>query len=648
VSRALRAWLLGGIAIAFVYLLAHAREPLRLSLGDPGADAEILSSVGVGDIAAFRLVAIAISALATWLVWSYVRRIYTDRVALIAAALFSTNLIWMTHADSLGQAPVLQATAFLALWGLVRAIETRQRRHYAAMIAGSFACAIASYDYYVFLPAAVLATIYLKAGPPFARGTRHLVVLGVLGCLVGIAVKGLGLIEIGGWNALAPDLHLPWLARAAPDHERSIMPEIPTLIRRITLVFTPLVWVTVGCNVGRAIRAPSLAAAQKGTAVWMLLAALPILYGFGPLAGSRMIASQGLLPFYAIGSALVLDRLLDGREPRRRFAVAWLVAAPLWSFYFLVTQPRSLLDRGDVAKTTAYLAANDANDFVLSNLMSDGPIRAVFQRHTWAALDADDAGDAPRKMMAIFELTGADYLHEVIFTEPSSRFLDRSLWPLAMPRTQWAITGWPHLYRAKASAMISEYDHRVEKNLEAVQAKQVLRLKNYAIYRVDRAAILAMLGDAVPTTNHVDFGSVHARRHELLGWDPPSLVGDGTPASLIRGVKRCLARPCKTTPANLGVVVPEATLPVAQVMIRVDPACDLQLTFTFTNPDYARFAINGFSAGPLFGKTATFTVPAAHLTTGINIVELEDQLPRALRAEQGVASLDLTPACPAP
>jgi len=152
----------------------------------------------------------------------------------------------------------------------------------------------------------------------------------------------------------------------------------------------------------------------------------------------------------------------------------------------------------------------------------------------------------------------------------------------------------------------------------------------------------------VTTTSHVDFGSVNARRHELLGWDTPSLVGEGTPASLIQGVKRCLVLPCKTTAENLGVVVPEATLPVGQVMIRVDQVCDLQLTFTFANPGYARFAINGFSVGPMFGKTATFTVPAAHLTTGINVVELEDHLPRALRTELAVASLDLSPACPAP
>ena len=35
------------------------------------------------------------------------------------------------------QAPVMQCTGWLALWGLIRAIETRRKRHYAAAILGT-------------------------------------------------------------------------------------------------------------------------------------------------------------------------------------------------------------------------------------------------------------------------------------------------------------------------------------------------------------------------------------------------------------------------------------------------------------------------------------------------------------------------------
>jgi hypothetical protein len=701
--------LLGSIAIAFLYLLVHAREPLRLNVGDPWSDADVLTSVdhvksdgllatsftevadvgpltadsyrditapplsvmfygavgkllGAGDIATFRLFGLMVSGLAMWLLFSYVRRLYTDHVALIATALFSTSLLWMMYADSIHQAPMMQCTGFLALWGLVRAIETRQRRHHAAAIAGSFACFFTSYDYYVFLPAAVLFTVYFKAGNPFKRGNRHLVALCALGCMLGILASGLCVIGAVGWNGL--------FALWTPDRGWSAM---PTLIRRITLVFTPFAWITAAFHVVKAIRAPNLTAALKDTAAWMLLAALAVFYLSAQRAAPQMLASQVVLPFYAIGSALVLDRLLDGGALLRGFALVWLVAAPLWSLYFMVTSPRSVLDRDDVAKTNAYLAASDHNDFVLSNLVLDGAIQAAFQRHRWAALDAPDETSAPREMMRIFERTGADYVHEVIFTGPASRFLDRSLWPLAMPREGWAITGAPHLHRTKANEAIAEYDGRVLKNLKAAHANKVLQLSNYAVYRVDRATTMAILAGAVPTTNHIDFGSVNSMPHVLLGLGGPSVLRDGTSASLTWGLDRCPVtdhnrssvgkgppaslvggnpvgmKPCKTVPTRLGLGVKgEATLQMSQLMIRVDPVCDLRLTFTFAGPSYARSSINGFQAGPMVGSAMTFTVPVQHLAMGVNVVELENMFPLAAGSSLGVSSLDLAPACATP
>ena len=436
--RSLRGVLLGSIAIAFVYLVAHAREPLRFNVGDPWSDANVLTSInyvksdgflatsftdvldvgpltadsyryihypplaeifygavgkylGVSDIGTFRLFALAFSALAMWLLFSYVRRLYSDRVALISTALFSTSLLWMMYADSIHQAPVMQCSGFLALWGLTRVIETRQRRHYAAMILGSFACFFSSYDYYLFLPIAAVVTIYLKAGNPFARGNRHILALCALGCLLGIAAKCLCVIGAVGWNAFVADLRLQFIERATSSLDRKFSSALPTVARRITLVLTPFVWIAIAVHTVKALRSPDLTTAIKGTAVWMLVAALAFLGLFRQLAASQMLASQVLLPFYAVGSAAIVDRMLDGPRLRRQLAVAWLVAAPLWSFYFMFTHPRSVLARSDVAWTNVYLAGHDHNDFVLSNMMSDGHIQAAFGRHSWPALDASDA-----------------------------------------------------------------------------------------------------------------------------------------------------------------------------------------------------------------------------------------------------------------
>ncbi len=689
------------MAIALLYLLVHAREPLRLNVGDPWSDANVLSSInyvksdgflatsftdildvgpltadsyryihypplaeifygavgkylGVSDIGTFRLFGLMFSSLAMWLLFSYVRRLYSDRIALIATTLFSTSLMWMSYADSMHQAPVMQCTGFLALWGLVRAIETKQKRHYAAAVGGCLLCFFTSYDYFVFLPAAVLATVALKAGNPFAKGNRHYVVLCALGCLAGIALKCLCVIGAVGWNEFVADLHLQFLERATSTHDRKFTSALPTMFRRFTLVFTPFAWIAAGYHVLKAIRAPSLKAALRDTAIWMLLAAIVFLYLFRQLAASQMLASQVLLPFYAIGSALLIDRLLDGRVLFRRFAWAWLIAAPLWSFFFMFTHPRSVLDRDDVAKTNAYLAANDRNDFLMSNLMSDGHIQASFEHHSWAALDADDTYDSALQMMRVFELTDTDYVHAIIFTDPDSRFIDKSLWPLAMPRGLWAVTGWPQLFRSKTTAVIAEYDRRVVKNLETVHAKKVLQLSNYCVYRIDRTTVMSLLAAQVPVTNHIDFGSLTSQRHVMLGWSPPALhAPDGTPVSAIVGFYRCsLPRTdprgdtCKTVLTKFGITVKgEALDQAGQLRFRLDEVCDLRLTFTFATVGHTRLSVRGFTVTAAPGRTATFSVPATYLTKGLNVVELENLVPRDYGTELPVVALDLVPSC---
>lgn len=695
--RSLKGVVLGSIAIAFVYLVFHAREPLRLNIGDPWSDANVLTSInyvrdygflatsftdildvgpltedsyryihyppgseifygavakylGVSDIGTFRLFALAFSSLAMWLLFSYVRRMHSDRIALIATALFSTSLLWLMYADSMHQAPIMQCSCFLALWGLVRAIETRQRRHYAAALLGSYMCFFTSYDYFVFLPAAVLVTVYAKLGNPFARRGRPFVALCALGCALGIAVKCATVIGAVGWQEFVADLHVQFVERATAAHDRMFTSAIPTMLRRITMVLTPLFWVTAGFHVIRAVRAPSLGAAFRGTGLWMLAAALVFLDLFSQLAASQMLASQVLLPYYAIGSALVIDRLLDDRRRLLRgLGFAWLVAAPLWSFFFMFSHPRSVLDREDVARTRAYLAANDHNDFVMSNLVSDGHIQAAFERHNWGAPDDASYTSAPRQLMRVFGVTGATYVHLIIFNDPDSRFIDKALWPLGVRRQQWSITGWPHIFRSKANQWIAEYDRRVHKNLGAARAVVVQQATNYAVYRIDRDAVLQILGETIPVTDRIDLTSLTSWRHALPGWRGPELLDDGTAASSTESFAWCPQERCATVLTKLGLAVKhEETIRGGQLMFRLDRVCDLQLSVAFARPAHARLAIHGFSSEPIQGTSATVTIPARHLVAGINVLAIENLTPVITSARLYVSSLELRPACAAP
>jgi hypothetical protein len=703
--RYLRQFLLGCIGLTFAYLLIHSREPLRLSIGDPWSDANVLSSIkyvkqygfletsftdildigpltadsyryihypplaeifygvigklGASDIATFRLFGIGFSALAMWLLFSYARRMYDDTVALIATTLFTTSLFWMTYADSMHQAPIMQATGWLALWGLVRAIETRQRRHYAAAALGSFACFFTSYDYWLFLPAAVLFTVWVKAGNPFRRGNFHFVLLCAAGCLIGIAAKCACVIGAVGWNEFIADIRLQFFERATSTHDRKFDGPVPTLVRRITLVFTPLAWLTFAYHGWKTLRAPSVIAALRDTAIWMLIVALMFFYVFAQLAGSQVLASQVLLPFYAIGSALLIAKLLD---TRRWIAIGWLVAAPLWGFYFMMTTPRSVMDRDDVAKVNAYMDAHDHNDFMFSNVLSDGHIQASFERHYQSALDGHNPLDANLQALSMFELMGADHVHAAIFTTPESRFIDKSLWPLAMPRRMWSVTGWPQLYREKAYGLIREYDHLVMKSLDWVGADKIMELDNFNLYRIDRDTVMKFLAQRVPLVSRIDFGSADVHKHMLIGWGGPMLYPDERDniprvgVSTILGYSRCVNpdydgpdrehNRCKTVLTKVGVVVHGAPFVAqAQLMVRVERACDLKLTMSFAKPAFIKLWMNDFEARPAPGTEITVVVPQRSVKAGVDVITFEDVLGLTKYPSVEITTLAIEPQC---
>ncbi|HTR49081.1 MAG TPA: glycosyltransferase family 39 protein [Kofleriaceae bacterium] len=663
-SRPLRALLLGSIAVAYVYLLAHVREPIRLNVGDPSSDASTLMTVqraradGLAsvlsspdsadeidnpplsrivfsaagevlgdDVRALRPLALVFAVLASWFLFGYTSRLYDRRVGLIATTLFSTSQLWLAHADSIHQAPLVQCAGFLALWGTVRAIETRQLRHYVAVGVGSGACLLAGYDYYLLLPVGVIATIYAKVGRSVTRDDRRIVATCVAGCVFAIAVT----CVLG---------HVPRIAHF--DHDLGAA--LPTVARRAALGFTPFFSIVLGYHVIRAIRAPTIGKAAHDVAVWMLVVAAIWLLWFDLRATSQLIGLQVLMPFYAIGSAALIARMLDGSVRVRTLALAWLVAAPLWSFYWTFTHARAWLDRDDVSEMTAYLAENDTNDFVMSDLLDYAPLEATIGRRAWDAFDARDATEAPSLMMKLFELTGTDAVHAVVFTDPSSRFVERSLSSLAVPRRLWSVTGWPQVARHKTEALIYEYDRRVLANLNAVHATKVLQLRHLAIYRIDRAATRAALEDAVQSATHIDFDTVDAPAHELLGWDPFLPASTDSPGTTLRGFWRCPARHCKTVRTDVGLVVPEARwVQAGQVMVRLDRTCDHVATAAFVGQSEVQLAVDGVAIGSGSGSPVTATIPATSGIRGIDVVELENLRPSASGLR--VLSIDLASDC---
>jgi len=705
--RLLRIYLLGCIAIALAFLVLHAREPLRLNVGDPWSDAATLASVthgeshgylapqvsaayrpthdpligavygalgtlGASDVGTFRLVALGFSMLWAWLVFAYARRIWGDTVALLATALLATSVLWMMYADSVDRPPIVHAACFLALWGLAAAIETQQRRHYAAAFAGSFACMFGGLEDGSLLLVGVLFTIYVKAGNPFGRGKRRFVISCALGALAAVIAQSLFAGPPVEWNAGAAE----WQAAI----DRKLVTLLPTLLRRYALAFTPMFWITLGYATWRALRAPSLASLIEDGMTWLLVVAAVVLYLAAPHTAAPMVRAQPVLPFYAIGTAILIARLLEGRRLARGLAIAWATVAPAWGLYLVLSHPRSVLDRDDVAKTRAYLAANDRNDFVVSNLLADGPIQAAFDRHVWAAPELDNDAYthlARLQMLNMFDATGTAYVHAVIFTTPESRFVDRSLGQLVVRGRLASVTGWPYLVRAKANEVIRDYDRKVLKNLEAIGAQQVLHLRNFDVYRVERPTVVELAGRSIPAVRQIDLGSPGSNKYKLLGWgEPQPAAEDQLGASTIVGHSVC-ASPlrhraadragnlCETAPSQFGLsVIEDRGVPRAQLMIRVERVCDLRVTLELassfrlaqlatelaSSSRLAQLMVDRAFAAPLEvsmndfaasqcapAKRVSFVIPQRSVQPGVNILTLKQ------RAD--VVSLAIEPVC---
>lgn len=640
--RSLRIYLLACIVLAFGYLALHVGEPIRLNVGDAWSDASVTSS----RLTLFRILGLTFSALAAWLLYDYARRVWNDTVAIIATALTTTSLLWTMFADSVHRPPVEHAACFLALWGVVRVLETEQRRHYLAVFAGSFVCFIAGANDWLFLPLGALFTIYVKRGHPFARGNLRVLVACTLGCALAFALRSSFAVHPSPWQ-LALDGRIASSFSAA--------------LRRYTMLMTPMVWITLAWAAWRAVRATSIKAAVEDGTTWMLVAAVVFAYLPFPRIGSGALRAQLVLPLYAIGTGLLVARLFESGRLRRALGVAWCVTAPVWGIWLMVSHPREVLDRDDVARTNEYLAKSDRNGFVFSNLLADGPLVAAFDRHGWSEQLTDlDVENAHLRMLEVFEVAGTDYAHAIIFMTPGSRFVERSI-AQAMGRRMASADGWPYLVRGKVNRLIETYDERVMRTLKAVGATRVLHLSNFDVYRIDRATALDTSLRSLPVVQRIDFESPRAARHELLGWGEPvpPMESHGATSS-IAGYATC-RNPLAGGPNRCPVVDTAQGLDFldvggvsrADLVVRIESPCDQQLTITLDAPARVDVAINGTTVltcghAAWGSSSATVRVSQRDLRRGLNIISLDDVQvePKTFRPQ--VKSVVIEPICEPP
>lgn len=276
----------------------------------------------------------------------------------------------------------------------------------------------------------------------------------------------------------------------------------------------------------------------------------------------------------------------------------------------IATFEKSFLDDDDRKKVAAYLDAHDENDFVFTNLLSDGPIQYYFQRH----LQPIDAHWPPGSYRTLLRRIGPDRMHLVIFEDPNSCFVDKSLFPLLAVDGRWTTIGAPPLNRMAALEAISAFDRDVHKTF-ALEATLALRAGRISVYSIGSAEILALLRGSpqlAHVTEHIDFAEHTSNDFKIYGMRGPE---PGKPYSW--SIHRRRAR---TVLTRTGVVWSDGA-PVLEVglLLNLPAGADYRITLhALTNvPDQTLGAMIGDRvlmppaplAPPWTSQAFTFTVP---------------------------------------
>ncbi len=503
------------------------------------------------DITVYRLFAIGFAAIGMAAFYRYVRDVWGKGLAHWATMLCATNLLWIQFADAMHQAPILFASGMTALAAIPHQIspagggkdgETDSRGPVTsrlALIAGTYVCFLTAYDYYFFLPIASLLTARVLGVPFLSKKMIRLAAIVAASGALAIATKAAFVSGALGWHGFLEDVHFQFMERAttkySPDYKSGFLIVILT---RWTAYFTPLPFVIAIVLFVRGAKAiwryglrASLRALLFGdnvlrgdpsTILLLLFAALPFIVVFSELSVEQVLPSQVMIPFYAVGCAAAVvwvQRVVRalGRPQLAYGAFALFVG---WQLGHMTRVPKTFLDRDATSKIQEYLRQNDSADFLVTNLMSDGPVQYFFDRHM--QMPTEVVAHTPGSYMELSSRTPSGIIHAVYFEDPGTRLIDKSLWYLLPYKSKWAVFGAPYVFRKEALDILAEWDSRVLQGLER-SGTEVMRLPGVRVFRlganVDQRRIenRAKL-ERSPNTRYIDFGTPESDVHKLSGF----------------------------------------------------------------------------------------------------------------------------------
>lgn len=492
----LRVGLVLCLAAVALYLIIAAFEPFRSNWGDPWSDGNAMTSgryfahdgfiatrftpildvgplgptslrythypplpdivnglvqcaIGGGHLAAHRLFAILLSALALVMFFRYAAALWGAAVAQLAVLFIAANILFIEYADSIHHIPIYWLTGWTALLASVRWLDTGRRSWLVAMGAATYLCVLASYDFDLFLAVMVPATILLRNQPLLrGRGRALLLVFG-LGVLASVATKNLLVVWAVGVDGWHRDLVFQFFERASDQHATPYKEALPIIaFWRMWRVFSPLFYAGIVVQIVGVIdrvrgRTPELSLQP----LILLVAGVPFLLVFTQLVAEQSHPMLLLLPFAAVNLAVLV---VASWRRYRPVGALLLVGYLAWQGMQLARVHKEFLRTRDSDAVVKALRA-DHHAFVMSNFFVDAPVRYLWGRHL-LGIDTYSKDPAVVRLQLLVNLHdkldrfGSDSpLTIVQFLHFRTHMFERALYVYLQGERRWTwIARWQH------------------------------------------------------------------------------------------------------------------------------------------------------------------------------------------------------------
>jgi hypothetical protein len=230
--------------------------------------------VGTMSIGGFRLLADLLSLLSLVFFYRFVRRFTSAAVAGYAVLLVGTNLLWLQYADTLHHVPLHRA-GYAALDQVGAWTERPARRRLAVILIATTLCALASYDFGLYLPIMTVAAVVWSGRRLRDRESWPVMMAVGAGLILGVVVKFALIAWAVGPVHLVHDLLFQFEERATARHSTNYTAGLmPIVSARLWRFFTPLFLVLL-------LAGPWLAWRRRRTGVDAPVALRPLVSGGG-------------------------------------------------------------------------------------------------------------------------------------------------------------------------------------------------------------------------------------------------------------------------------------------------------------------------------------------------------------------------------